>query len=112
LYLQLWRLAGRWAHMAQGAAQFCKRSAFSAVAGYDESLYMGEDVDFWFRLRRYADTVGGRVDFLKDVRVRTSTRRLDHWSLWRMLVWTNPFVVALFRRKRSAWRSWYEHPPR
>jgi len=53
-YLAAWGLAARLAGI--GGVQFCRRAAFEAPKGYDESLYMGEDADFFRRLRR----LGGR----------------------------------------------------
>lgn len=109
-YLGLWRILGKALGMAQGAAQFCRRDAFTAVGGYDESILMGEDVDFYWRLKRHARGSGGQVRFIDELRVAPSCRRFDQWSLWRTLVWTNPLVIAPLRRVRSAWRAWYDTP--
>jgi len=106
-YLYCWRLIGRVLGMAQGAAQFCSRGAFERLGGYDEALFMGEDVDFYWRLRKL-----GAVAFLHDVKVVASPRRFDRWPLWRTLVWTNPLFILARRRSPQAWRGWYEHPPR
>lgn len=112
IYLGAWRLAGRLAGLAQGATQFCRRDAFLELGGYDETLFMGEDVDFYRRLKRLARRRGGGVAFMRDVRVVPSARRFDRWGFWRTLVWTNPLFILLFRRRRSAWRGWYEEVPR
>lgn len=106
-YLLGWRAIGRLLDMAQGAAQFCRRDAFARIGGYDESLYMGEDVDFHWRLRKL-----GTVKFLHDVQVTASPRRFDRWPLWRILVWTNPLFIMVFRKSPGAWRGWYKDPPR
>jgi GT2 family glycosyltransferase len=97
--------------MAQGAAQFCRRSAFDTLGGYDESQFMGEDVDFYWRLKRAAAKQHGHVQFLSDVRVVPSPRRFDRWPLWRTLIWTNPLFIAV-RKQPKAWRDWYVRPPR
>jgi hypothetical protein len=68
---------------------------------------MGEDVDFYWRLRKL-----GTVKFLRDVQVVASPRRFDLWPLWRILVWTNPLFIMAFQKSSRAWRGWYEHPPR
>ncbi len=112
IYLQSWRVAGRLAGMAQGATQFCRREAFAALGGYDEALFMGEDVDFYWRLKGYAKRRGRRVKFIDEVRVTPSARRFDRWPLWRTLVWTNPLFILLFRRRRAAWSGWYGRVPR
>src|ERR1700716_2208556 len=68
-YLRLWRMLGRATGMAQGATQFCLRDTFTSLGGYDESLFMGEDVDFYGRMRRHAQHVGGRVRFIDELKV-------------------------------------------
>jgi hypothetical protein len=98
--------------MAQGATQFCRRDSFMALKGYDETLFMGEDVDFYWRLRRFATPQNARVVFIKDLKVVPSTRRFDQWQLWRILLWTNPLVVLMFRRRKSCWEGWYRAAPR
>jgi glycosyltransferase involved in cell wall biosynthesis len=112
VYLRMWRMLGRCLGMAQGALQFCRRDAFSALGGYDESIYMGEDVDFYWRLRKLANERGQHLQYLGDVRVVPSCRRYDQWSTWRILVETNPFYATLFQRRRAAWRGWYSDVPR
>ena len=112
LYLRFWRLLGRLTGMAQGSAQFCRREAFSIVGGYDETIYMGEDVEFYWRLGRTARRTGRKVCYVADVQVVPSPRRFDHWPLWKILLWTNPVLVALLRRHKGAWRGWYENVPR
>ncbi len=112
VYLGLWRMLGRAAGMAQGATQFCLRDTFTALGGYDESLFMGEDVDFYVRMRRHARHAGGAVRFIDELRVVPSCHRFDQWALWRALIWTNPLVIAPLRRARSMWRGWYDSPLR
>ena len=53
--------------MAQGAAQFCRASAFRVLNGYDESQFMGEDVDFYWRLRKLCTRTAAHVRFLSGV---------------------------------------------
>ena len=107
IYLKLWRLLGRAAGIAQGATQFCRREVYSSLLGYDESLYMGEDVDFYWRLSRFAKRQNGHTCFIDGIQVVPSTRRFDQWSFWRTLFFTNPLIVLAFRRRPSAWRGWY-----
>jgi glycosyltransferase involved in cell wall biosynthesis len=112
VYLRSWRALGRVAGMAQGATQFCRAEAFAALGGYDETLFMGEDVDFYWRLKKLSKRRGGHVRFIEDMRVVPSARRFDQWGLWRTLIWTNPLFILLFRRRAGAWRGWYEGVPR
>lgn len=107
VYLQAWRLFGKFAGMAQGAAQFCRRDVNVCLSGYDETIYMGEDVDFYRRLKRFAKRNGARICFIQDIQVIPSTRRFDRWPFWRTLVWTNPLFILIFRRRKGPWKEWY-----
>lgn len=112
IYLQSWRIIGKLAGMAQGATQFCRKDVFDALNGYDETLFMGEDVDFHWRLKRFAGRQDGSVSFIEDIQVVPSMRRFDQWKLWRILIWTNPLFILLFRRRKTAWHGWYKEVPR
>jgi glycosyltransferase involved in cell wall biosynthesis len=112
IYLQLWRILGKLAGMAQGATQFCRRDVYASMLGYDEALYMGEDIDFYWRMKQFAKRQDAQVCFIEDIQVVPSTRRFDQWSFWRTLICTNPFYVLAFRRKERAWRGWYRVIPR
>jgi len=107
VYLQVWRLFGKLSGMAQGATQFCRRDVNVCLCGYDETMYMGEDVDFYLRLKRFAKRPHARVCFIDDIQVIPSTRRFDRWSFWRTLVWTNPLFILIFRRRKGVWKEWY-----
>lgn len=111
-YLRAWRWLGFKLGMAQGAAQFCRASAFRVLNGYDEAQFMGEDVDFYWRLRELSANTKGHVRFLFDVKVIPSPRRFDTAPVWRTLIWTNPLFILAFRKSRSAWAQWYVTPPR
>jgi glycosyltransferase involved in cell wall biosynthesis len=111
-YLRVWRLLGRLTGMAQGAAQFCRREDFFLLGGYGETMYMGEDVDFYWRLSHTARRAGRNVCCITDVRVVPSPRRFDRWPVWKTLLWTNPALIACMRRRKGAWRGWYEDVPR
>jgi len=110
-YLEVWRWLGVRLDMAQGAAQFCRRSAFDLLRGYDEAYFTGEDVDFYWRLGKLCVRAGGYLSFLDDVRVIPSPRRFDQTPTWRTLIWTNPAFIALLRKRRSAWTAWYVKTP-
>lgn len=106
-YVRFWRAVGILLEMSQGVTQFCRREIFVALKGYDETLYNGEDVDFYVRLGRYARGRGERRCFISQVAVIPSPRRYDQWPLWRTLVWTNPLFGLFFRRKKKMWGAWY-----
>ncbi len=112
LYLGIWRLLSQRLGMVQGATQFCRRSAFEATGGYDETAWIGEDVDFYWALGKLARKNGGHVLLIRSPRVLASSRRFDTWPLWKTLVWTNPLFIALLRRRSWPWGGWYSRPVR
>ena len=107
LYLAAWRILARLTGMVQGAAQFCRVDAFEKIRGYDERTWIGEDVDFYWNLRRFAKTSRRTVRLIRSPCVRPSTRRFDKWPLWKILIWTNPLFIILFRHWKAAWSGWY-----
>ncbi len=112
LHLLAWRLLARLMDMVQGPTQFCRASVFEQVGRYDEQAWIGEDVDFYWSLKRLAKRTGGEVRFIRHPRVRPSSRRFDTWPLWKVLVWTNPLFIALFRCRKGIWGGWYARPVR
>lgn len=109
LYLLACQVGAKVLNMKQGAAQFCRASAFKEISGYDESIYVGEDVEFYWRLSKFAKQNSGYVSFIKDLKVTSSSRRFDKWSFWKTLVMTHPIFILLMWRKKSPWKDWYEN---
>ena len=112
LYLGGWKVLSRLLGMVQGATQFCRRTAFEQVGGYDETAWIGEDVDFYWALKKLAKQTGGEVCFIKHLSVYPSSRRFDRQPVWKTLVWTNPLFIALLRRRKRVWGDWYSNPVR
>ena len=111
-YLRFWRVVGKLFRMAQGATQFCRASVFSSLGGYNETIFMGEDVEFYWRLRKAARRTDSLVELIDDVSVVPSCRRFDKWPFWKTLILTNPLVCMLFSRTRRLWGDWYGGPTR
>jgi glycosyltransferase involved in cell wall biosynthesis len=108
-YPAFWKFWGRVFNMKQGAAQFCRRNAFDAIGGYNEEIFLGEDVDFYWRLTKFARQNSGRLEFIEDIKVITSSRRFDKMSLFKTVVLTHPIFVGLFYKRASVWKDWYEN---
>lgn len=111
-YLAGWAFWGKLFNMKQGAAQFCRRAAFEELGGYDETIYVGEDVEFYWRLSRLARRKKGYLHFVESPKVVTSARRFDRMSLWKTLLLTHPVFIRLAWRRKSVWKDWYERAVR
>jgi glycosyltransferase involved in cell wall biosynthesis len=107
-YLMGWKFWGKFFNMAQGAAQFCRKSAFEKLEGYDKTIFMGEDIEFYWRLSKFAKQNCGRLHFIEHPVVITSARRFDKMSLWKTFLLTHPVFIRLAWRKKSFWNDWYE----
>ena len=107
-YLLGWRAWEAVFHTRQGATQFCRREVFSELGGYDESIYMGEDVEFHWRLAKLAKVKQGFVSFIENPKVTTSTRRFDKMSWWKTILLTNPLLIRLAWKRKGFWKDWYE----
>lgn len=107
-YLYGWKFWSTFFNMKQGAAQFCRRGIFENLGGYDTGIYVGEDIEFYWRLTKFAKKNGGDLFFVKEPKVKTSPRRLDKIPFLKTFVLMNPIYIRLLWRKRSVWESWYE----
>ena len=103
-----WRFWGGVFNMKQGAAQFSRRSAFDAIGGYDERIFLGEDIDFYWRLTRFAKEKGGTLSFIEEPQVITSTRRFDKMSVWDTMILTHPIYVLINWKRSRPWAKWYD----
>jgi glycosyltransferase involved in cell wall biosynthesis len=108
-FMRLWAFMSRFTKMRQGAMQFCRAEVFRELGGYDTTIYVGEDVEFHWRLDKLATDRKGHTVLIDGPRVRTSSRRWDQMGLARMLFFTHPATMLLAWRNRSFWKDWYEN---
>lgn len=111
-YLLGWKFWGNLFNMKQGAAQFCRKSIYDELHGYDETVYMGEDVMFYWRLSKLTKQKDGRLLFIENPKVMTSARRFDRMSVWKTLLLMHPLFILLTSRRKRFWQDWYERAVR
>ena len=107
-YLYGWKFWEKFFNMKQGAAQFCRREVFANLGGYDTGIYVGEDLEFYWRLTKFARQNAGHLFFIEEPKVKTSPRRLDKIPFLKTFVLMNPIYIRLLWRKKSFWEFWYE----
>ncbi|HEY0430136.1 MAG TPA: glycosyltransferase [Pyrinomonadaceae bacterium] len=107
-YLFAWKFWETFFNMKMGAAQFCLKAVFEKLGGYDKSIFVGEDIEFYWRLAKFARRGGGHLFFVREPKVKTSARRLDKISFLQTFVLMNPIYIRLNWRKKSLWKAWYE----
>lgn len=99
-FMKLWPFLGKLLRIRQGALQFCRRDVFYELGAYDTTIYVGEDIDFHWRLDKLARRRGCFTAFIEEPKVVTSSRRWDKMGLVRMLLVTHP-VYYLHRMAYS-----------
>ena len=107
-FTKLYPIIGNWMKMRGGALQFCRLDVFRELGGFDASIYVGEDIDFGWRLERFARRRNAYTAYIEEPKVLTSSRRWSRMSLLRLMFFTNPFVVLTAWRVRSFWNDWYD----
>lgn len=108
-FMKLWPFLGKLLRIRQGALQFCRRDVFYELGAYDTTIYVGEDIDFHWRLDKLARRRGCFTAFIEEPKVVTSSRRWDKMGLVRMLLVTHPVTIFIGWRIRSLWKDWYEN---
>lgn len=108
-FMMLWTFLGRFTKMRQGALQFCRPEVFRDLGGYDSTIYVGEDIEFHWRLDRLAKKGGGFTTFVEEPKVETSSRRWEKMGLMRMLFFTHPITIFLMWRVQWMWKDWYSN---
>lgn len=107
-FMKLWPILGKFMRMRGGALQFCRADIFRELGGYDTTIFVGEDIEFHWRLEKLAKSRAGHTAFIEEPKVLTSSRRWDRMGLVRMLFFTHPVTIFLGWRIRSLWKDWYE----
>ncbi len=108
LFMKLYPILGEWMKMRGGALQFCRPDVFSDLGGFDRTIYVGEDIDFGWRLESLAQDRNAHTAFIEEPKVLTSSRRWNRMGLVRLLFFTHPITVFAARRIRFFWKDWYE----
>ena len=106
-FMKLWPILGRFTRMRGGALQFCRADVFHELGGYDTTIWVGEDIDFHWRLDKLAAKRESFTTLIESPKVLTSSRRWQKMGFLRMIFFTHPVTIFLAWRVRSFWKDWY-----
>jgi glycosyltransferase involved in cell wall biosynthesis len=111
LGIGLWEHISRFARIAAGSFLFCRREAFEAVGGYDESLYASEEVRFSRLIKKWGKPYGLDFVILDKSPALTSARKLNWYSGPQILGWIALMILMpLAVRSRKLCSFWYTRP--
>jgi len=90
-----------------GGVFWTQRSDFEAVGGFDESVTVGEDVDFARRLKARGRATGRRFTNLRSVPLTASCRKFDRYGDWHMFGMARE-LPAIYRSARGTDTEWVD----
>jgi glycosyltransferase involved in cell wall biosynthesis len=109
--IALWERISRLTKTAAGSFVFCRKEAFDAVGGFDQSLYAGEELRFSRRLKTWGRPQGQGFRIITDWPAKTSARKLEWYSSLRILGWMCFLMLFPFAvRWRRLCGFWYRRP--
>jgi glycosyltransferase involved in cell wall biosynthesis len=76
---------------------FCRREDFEAVGGYNENLFLAEDVAFLHALKKRGGQKGQKFIRLSGVKALGSTRKFDEHGDWHYFSLLPRIAVKIFR---------------
>jgi len=107
----LWERISRLTKTAAGSFIFCRKEAFDAVGGFDETLYAGEELRFSRRLKGWGRPHGQAFRIITDYPAETSARKLEWYSGLKILGWMSFMMLFPFAvRWRKLCGFWYRRP--
>jgi hypothetical protein len=106
----LWNTLSRIICWAPGSFLFCLSAAFRELGGFNEELFVSEEIDFSRRLKGWARAHGKRVEILHRHPLATSARKLHLYTKSEHIRFLANCVLHPLgvRRSREACPIWYD----
>ena len=107
---KVWAALSRTFRWAAGSYVFCRADLFREMGGFNESLYISEEIDLSRRLRRLARRKGLRFVILTRFPLLTSDRKISLYSPSALLRFWLRLLAAprKTRRDRKSCDIWYD----
>lgn len=110
--VRMWNRVSATFGYAAGSFFYCRRDAFEAAGGFDESVYAGEEVWLAKRIKRWAKKRKLAFRVISEPPALTSGRKSDWFSdadFVRQLAVI--FLIPWATRSRRLCAMWYRRPP-
>ncbi len=103
--VQLWNFISRFRKLAAGSFLFCLAQAWQDIGGFDESVYVAEELIFSKKLKKWAKK--HKMNFrILDIPVRTSFRKFYHFNY--ITIVTSLAFGLFVKKNKDKCRIWYE----
>ncbi len=103
--LGLWNFISQSRKLAAGLYLFCLKQAWETIGGFDESVYIAEELIFSKQLKKWAKKRNMKFRIL-DIPVRTSLRKFQ-WFSYKTIV-LSLISGWFFKKDKSKCRLWYD----
>jgi glycosyltransferase involved in cell wall biosynthesis len=110
MLLRTWNTVSRILKLAAGSYVFCLRDAWAATGGFDEGLYVSEEIWFSRELKRWCRAQGRTFTILTAAPITTSARKLHWYSPWQLWQQFAVFLIPGTWRNREKCATWYKRP--
>jgi glycosyltransferase involved in cell wall biosynthesis len=109
-FAALWNTLSRLCKWGAGSFVYCETSAFREIGGFSQTLYAGEEIDLFKRLKRLARRKGRSIAILHRHPLVTSDRKLRLYSAREQLAFVLKVSLSAGRvlRDRGACFPWYD----
>jgi len=109
----LWGIYVRFSGIGAGMMH-CRKKDFESFGGFDETIYVAEDVQLAYDLKKLGKPRGQKFELTRDGWIITSTRKIDQTPLWRMVYKLIGFAFGLQKKIRSKkyCELWYDKAAR
>jgi len=105
-----WNILSRVTNWAAGSFIFCEKSAFRDLGGFNQTLYAGEEIDLFRRLKRLAREKRQTIAILHRHPLYTSDRKARLYTSSELMTFLARTIVSRGRTLRSAEAcfTWYD----
>ena len=105
-----WNWLARKLNWAAGSFLVCRADVFAELGGFNEELFVSEEINFSRKVKRYAKQHGTKYTVLSDHPLITSGRKAKLYSNWEVFTQTCRLVFRPHktRHNRSELDVWYD----
>jgi len=106
----IWNIVSRLTRYAAGSFIFCEAAAFKEIGGFDEKLFVTEELDLSRRLKKHARKRGREMVILTRHRLVTSVRKIKLYSRMEHLRFLARMILSGGRavKSREECPVWYD----
>jgi glycosyltransferase involved in cell wall biosynthesis len=110
LLLRVWNCISRVNRWAAGSFIFCEAAAFGQIGGFNQELFVAEELDLSKRLKKLAKATSKRFVILHRHSIMTSARKLHLYSRMEYLRFLAQMILRPNQtvRQREACPHWYD----